>query len=85
MQWLGKQERVGCQLKVNKVLVFEGVSGRGGVESQMLQLFEVSPHTFRRTQVAEVQSRLHDLEGLLSLESLLLDGDLTLNFLSLGQ
>ena len=85
MQWLRKQERVGCQLKVYKVLVFEGVSRRRGVESQMLQLFEVSPHTFRLTQVTEMQSRLHDLEGRLSLESLLLDGDFTLDFLSLRQ
>ena len=51
----------------------------------MLQLFEVTPHTFRLTQMAEMQSRLHDLEGLLSLKSFLLDGDLTLDFLSLGQ
>ena len=29
-----------------------------------------------------MQSRLHDLEGMLSLESLLLDGDLTLDFFS---
>ena len=48
----------------------------------MLELFEVSPHAFRFTEMAEMQSRLHDLEGMLSLESLLLDGDLTLDFFS---